>query len=53
MKTLKYKKNPPFAKNTLQEDVDRSLNQAMRQCDRYSNLKKEKKTEAEIKESAK
>ena len=51
MKTLKYKKNPPFANNTAQEDVDRAMNQAMRQCDRYRMLKKEKKTEAEIKES--
>ena len=49
MKTLKYKNNPPFANNTLQEDVDRSLNQAMRQCDRYRNLKKQKLTDAEIK----
>ena len=44
MKTLKYKKNPPFANNTTQEDVDRAMNQAMRQCDRYRMLKKEKKT---------
>ena len=51
MKTLKYKKNPPFANNTLQEDIDRSLNQAMRNSDRYRMLKKEKKSDAEIKES--
>ncbi|MBQ5925489.1 MAG: transglycosylase domain-containing protein, partial [Paludibacteraceae bacterium] len=50
MKTLKHKKNPPFANNTSQEDVDRSLNQAMRQCDRYRNLKKQKLTDDEIKE---
>ena len=51
MKTLKYKKNPPFANNTLQEDINRSLNQAMRNSDRYRMLKKEKKSDAEIKES--
>ena len=42
MKTLKYKKNPPFANNTTQEDVDRALNPAMRPCDRYHMLKNEK-----------
>ena len=51
MKTLKHKKNPPYANSTSQEDVNRSLNTAMRQCDRYRNLKKQKLTDEEIREN--
>ena len=48
MKSLKHKKNPPFANNTTQEEVNSSLNQAMRQCDRYRMLKKQNLTDTEI-----
>ncbi len=48
MKSLKHKKNPPFANNTTQDEVNSSLNQAMRQCDRYRTLKKQNLTDTEI-----
>lgn len=50
-KSLKNKKKAPYANNTPDEIVERSLNQAMRNTDRYRYLKKQGATEEQIKES--
>ena len=47
-KSIKGKKKAPYANNTSQEDVDRSLKQAMRNSDRYRMMKKNGATQEEI-----
>ena len=48
MKTLPKRKNPPFANNTSIEEVNRSLESAMTQCDRYRKLNDQKVSKEEI-----
>lgn len=50
-KSLKNKKKAPYANNTPDDVIERSLNQAMRNTDRYRHLKKKGATDEEIKES--
>lgn len=47
-KTLSGKKKAPYANNTSQEDIDRSLRQAMRNTDRYRLMKKAGATDEDI-----
>ncbi len=50
-KQQKGRSKAPYAYSTSDETIERSMNQAMRNSDRYRRLKKEKKTNDEIKES--
>ncbi|MBO8439569.1 MAG: transglycosylase domain-containing protein [bacterium] len=50
-KSQKGRKKAPFASSTSDKDIERSLNQAMRNTDRYRALKKAHATEEEIREA--